>query len=331
MTSSEIKPRSSNRRFLWLAIFIVLLFGGYTAGWFYVADRLQKEARAAIERLNKDGVSAQCANLAVRGFPFRLGIFCDSLGYEDGGRDVFAAAGSFRSAAQIYQPRKAIGELDGPLRVAAPGLPPLWIDWDKLRASARLATPLPERVSAEAEGLSGMTDPEDTDPVSLFSAAKAATHFRPAGPDLDWALSFEELKVDQQAAGGRILPVMNGTGDMRLNDGVQILLSRQESLRGRSLEIRGLDLSSGEGGVALSGPVSIGDDGLVDARLMIKLRNPRAVAMLLSGVFPEAKKQIDSSFGALALLGNEPELPLVVAKGKASLGFIPLGEIPPVE
>jgi hypothetical protein len=310
---------------------MVLLFGGYTAGWFYLAGRLEAQANAAIADLNTDGVSAECANLTVHGFPFRLGIFCDSLGFADDARGIFAAAGSFRSAAQVYQPAKAIGEIDGPLRLAAPGLLPLWFDWDKLRASARIARPLPERISAEAEGLSGMTDPEDADPVSLFSAARAATHFRPNGGDLDWALSFEGLQVDPAAAGGRVLPVMNGSGDMSLKDGVQVLLSGQETLRGRSVEIRNLDLSSGEGGVVVSGPVSIGADGLVDAQLTIKLRNPPAVAAVLSGVFPEAKRQIDSSFAGLALLGSEPALPLVVTKGRAMLGFIPLGEIPPVE
>lgn len=331
MTPSDTKPPYSRRRFLWLAAFIVLLFGGYTVGWFYVADRLEKQANAAVADLNRDGVSAECVNLTVHGFPFRLGIFCDSLGYEDGARDIFASAGSFRSAAQIYQPMKAIGELDGPLRVAAPGLLPLWFDWDKLRASARLARPLPERVSAEAEGLSGMTDPEDGDPVSLFSAAKAATHLRPNGADLDWALSFEDLEVDQAAAGGRSLPVMNGAGDISFKDGVRLLLSGQQSLRGRSAEIRSLDLSSGDGGVVVSGPVSVDADGLVDARLLIKLRNPSAVAATMAGVFPEAKNQINSSFGALALLGSEPALPLVVAKGRASMGFIQLGSIPPLD
>ncbi|HWK68648.1 MAG TPA: DUF2125 domain-containing protein [Rhizobiaceae bacterium] len=331
MTSSDAKPKNFSRRFLWLTAFIILLFGGYTVGWFYLADRLTNQASVAIAGLNRDGVRAECANLTVRGFPFRLGIFCDSLGYEDDMHNVFAAAGSFRSAAQIYQPAKAIGELDGPLRVAVPGLLPLWIDWDKLRASARLAKPLPERFSAEAEGLSAMTDPEDADPVSLFSAAKAQTHLRPNGADLDWALSFEELEVDPSVVAGKTLPVMNASGDLSLKDGVQALLSGQQGLRGRAVEIHSLDLSSGEGGVIVSGPLSVAADGLLDARLMIKLRNPPAVAALLSGVFPEAKRQIDSSFAGLALLGSEPALPLVVTKGRAMLGFIPLGDIPPVE
>ncbi|BCH29623.1 hypothetical protein MesoLjLc_15530 [Mesorhizobium sp. L-8-10] len=315
---------------MWLAVFVVVLFGGYSAGWFYMADRLEAEAARAVADLNKDGVTAECANLNVRGFPFRIGLYCDSLGYEDGGRSLFAAAGSLRSAAQVYQPSKAVAELDGPLRVSAPGIAPLWLDWDSLRASVRIATPLPERVSVATDGLSGMTDPEEGDPVSLFSAGKAEMHLRPNGTDVDWAGNFTELEIDPGIAGGRTLPMLNGSGDVTLKDGVALIRSGARGLRGRSAEIRNLDLSSGEGGVSVSGPISVAADGLIDASLTIRLRNPPAVSALLVGAFPEARSQIESAMAGLALLGREPSLPLRIVRGKATLGFIPLGDLPPV-
>jgi hypothetical protein len=316
---------------MWLAVFVAVLFGGYSAGWFYMADRLQAEAAKAVTDLNRDGVTAECANLTVRGFPFRIGLYCDSLGYEDDGRSLFAAVGSLRSAAQVYQPTKAVAELDGPLRVSAPGIAPLWLDWDSLRASVRVATPLPERVSVAADGLSGMTDPEDGDPVSLFSAGKAEMHLRPNGADVDWATNFTELEIDPAIVGGRTLPVLAGNGDATIKDGVALIRSGATGLRGRSAEIRNLDLSSGDGGVSVNGPVSVGADGLIDASLTIKLRNPPAVSALLVGAFPEAKSRIESAMAGLALLGREPSLPLKIVRGKATLGFIPLGDVPPVE
>ena len=173
MPSSEVRKPNYARRFFWLAVFIMFLFGAYSAGWFYLADRVKKVSEAAVASLNRDGATAECANLEVRGYPFRLGLFCDSLGYEDARRNIAATAGSLRSAAQVYAPRRIVTELDGPLRTAVPGMPPLWLDWDKLRASARIAEPVPERLSVEAEGLSGQTDPEDEDAVSLFSAERA--------------------------------------------------------------------------------------------------------------------------------------------------------------
>jgi hypothetical protein len=100
-----------------------------------------------------------------------------------------------------------------------------------------------------------------------------------------------------------------------------------KSLRGQSIEITNLELSSGEARVSLSGPLSVDADGLIDARLNIKLNNPKAVASVLAGIIPEQKRQIEQGFAALAMLGSSPSMPLVIAKGKASLGFIPLGRI----
>ena len=41
------------RRLTWLGIVIVLLFGGYSAAWFYVAAKLEAVAGAAIAGLNR--------------------------------------------------------------------------------------------------------------------------------------------------------------------------------------------------------------------------------------------------------------------------------------
>jgi len=55
------------------------------------------------------------------------------------------------------------------------------------------------------------------------------------------------------------------------------------------------------------------------------------VATILGGAIPEQKNAIEQGFAALAMLGSEPSMPLKVVKGKASLGFIPLGKIKPVQ
>jgi hypothetical protein len=331
MSSSEAVKPSYSRRFLWLAAFIVVLVGAYSAGWFYLADRVAKEANDVIASLNRDGATAECTNPQVRGYPFRLGLYCDSLGYEDPSRNVIATAGSLRTVAQIYQPMHVLAELDGPLRTAAPGMRPLWFDWDKLRASVRIARPLPQRLSVEAEGLSTQTDPDDGDPVMLFSAARLEGHLRPNGGDLDWAGSFAGLQVDPAAAGGRTLPLLSGSGDATLKNGVQLIAAQAIGLRGQSGTVRNLDLSSGPNtGVALSGTFSVGADGLLDADLTITVRDPKGVSAALATAFPEARDQITTSFSGLSMLGDTPTLPLKISRGKAVLGFIPLGEIPPL-
>jgi hypothetical protein len=209
---------------------------------------------------------------------------------------------------------------------------PLWIDWDNLRANVKLSWPLPRSVSLEAEGLSAQTDPADgTDPVELFSAGTATGQLRPNDQDIDYAGSFTNLEIEPDAIDGRVLPPLDGSGDVTLKNGVALIKTQTKSLRGQAVDIGKLDLSSGTARITVSGPVSVDADGLIDADLMIKLSDPKAVAAILGKAIPEQKSQIKTGFAGLALLGNEPSMPLKIVKGKASLGFIPLGRIKPVD
>lgn len=331
MTSSaEPKPNYS-RRFYWLAAFIVLLFGGYSLGWFWLAGRLESQSRTIIAELNRDGVTADCVNQTVRGFPFRLGLFCDNVSYEDSRTQISARAGSLRSAAQIYQPTRLVLELDGPLVASGPGMAPLKLNWELLHASARMALPLPQRLSVEAKGLTGQFAPDGTTMQPLFTAASAEGHLRPNGNDIDWAGSFTGLAVDANVLDGRQLPLLNGSADATLTDGIALIEGGAKSLRGTSGTIRTLSLATSDAtDITLSGPFSIDADGLIDATLRVTVRDPRGVSTALGAAFPEAKRQIEQGFAGLALLGREPSLPLRIVKGRATLGFIPLGQIPPV-
>lgn len=332
MTSSDERQPKSRRGLFWLVAFIVVLFAIYSGGWFYLADQVRTEADKAVATLNKNGVEAGCANLQVSGYPLSFVISCDNLAYEDDAKNIAASAGSFNAIAQIVQPLSPFANLRGPLRTSVPGMMPLWIDWDNLQANVKLWYPLPQRVSLQAEGLSGQTDPaDDTDPVSLFSAGTAAGELQPDGQDIGYVGSFTDLEIDADAIGGRVLPPLDGSGDATLKNGVALMMTEAKSLRGQEVDIRKLDLSSGTARITVSGPVSVDADGLVNADLTIRLKDPKAVAAILATAIPEQKSQIEQGFAALALLGNEPSMPLKVVKGKASFGFIPLGKIKPVE
>ncbi|MDG4851315.1 MULTISPECIES: DUF2125 domain-containing protein [unclassified Mesorhizobium] len=332
MTSSDERSRKPRRRLFWLAAFILVLFALYSGGWFYLAGKVKTEAERAVAELGGKGIKADCANLTVSGYPLDFTVACDSLAYQDDARNVAASTGDMNVVARITQPLSPVANLRGPLRTVAPGMPPLWLDWDKLHATVKLSWPLPRRISLQAEGLSGQTDPaDDTDPVQLFSAGQAAGQLQPNGQDLVYTGSFGDLKIDAEAVGGRVLPELDGAGEATVKNGVALIKAPPKSLRGQSVEIASLDVSSGTARVTVSGPISIDADGLIDANLSIKLKDPKAVAAILAGAIPEHKSEIEQGFAGIAMLGNQPSMPLKIVKGKASLGFIPLGKIKPVD
>ncbi|AWC22266.1 hypothetical protein CO731_01723 [Aminobacter sp. MSH1] len=332
MTSSQDRKPNSSRRFLWLALFIIVLFGGYSAGWFWFAERAQQEVVRRIAEVNRDGVSATCAKPEIKGFPFRIGLFCDRLEFEDATRRVSVSAGSLRTAAQVYQPMRTVLEIDGPLRLTAPDLPQLQFDWELLHASARIAQPLPERLSIETRKLVGQASFSDGTPMPLFTAEDTQLHLRPNGPDIDIAGTFTGLAIDPKATHGRQLPPLDGSADTSLKNGVALLADKARSLRGQAGTIRSMTLSTGgNAGAAVSGPWSIAEDGLLDADLKVTIRNPRELSRILSEIVPEQRQQFEAAFSGLAILGDAPTLPLKIVKGKATLGFIPLGMVPAVK
>jgi hypothetical protein len=222
---------------------------------------------------------------------------------------------------------RLVAELDGPASIDSAKAGVFALDWDNLRASARLSTPLPQRLSLEGVQLKAAT----ANGAPLLAAEAFQAHMRPNEQNLDLAGSFSGLALDASLLDGRKVPPLSGQSDITINDGVRLLGERVKDLRGQSGTIRELALSTGEEtGVTLSGPFSVDDAGLIDANLNITIRDPKGLSAVLGEAVPEKRDQIEQAFSGLAMLGNAPSLPLRIAKGKASLGFIPLGQIPPL-
>ncbi len=327
MNATGQKTPNYGRRILWLGAFVVVLCVGYTAGWYYLAGLFENEAKATIARMNRGDVAAECDNTVARGFPFRLGIYCDRIAFSDPAEAVSFSAGSFRSAGQIYDPKRFVAELDGPATVDTPASGPLKFVWDRMRASVRWAQPLPDRVSLEGGNVS----------ASLASGTPLGTigdfqaHMRRNGADLDVASSFDDLIVDPSRVDGRQLPALSGQTDLTIDNGVELVGSRINNLRGQSGTIHQASLSSGpDTGLTISGPFSVRQDGLIDANLKITIRDPTGLSKVLAAMFPENSDEIITGIAALSFMGNAPSLPLTIKKGRANISFVKLGRIPPL-
>jgi hypothetical protein len=330
MTSSEARRPNYSRRFFWLSAAIVLLVAGYSAAWFYAAGRLETFAATAIASANGDGRVVDCAKPTARGFPFRIGLYCDSVRFEDQQQHVALDAAAFRSAAQVYNPFHIVAELDSPAAVTAPDIGDIGFSWNNLRASLVFSLDFPDRIAAEVDGLA-VEGQAGGATASLLAAAHAEGHMRRNGPDIDLAGSFDGAAIDPQILKGMQLPPLAGEADLTIADGVDLVLHGNGSLRGRSGTIRTLGLSLDPAtGLAVAGPFSVGNDGLLDADLKVTIRNPKGLAEALARIVPDKASQIQMAFTGLAAMGDSPSLPLRISKGKATLGFIPLGNVPPL-
>jgi len=331
MASSRARQKNIPRRFFWMAVGIVAAIGLYTAGWHYAASHLLARAQDALAALNRAGDRVVCETPAVHGYPFRIGLYCDATYVERGAAGVTVSTGAFRSAAQVYQPRRIVAEADGPARVTLPGLMPLDIDWEALRGSARLARPLPEAVSLEARQVKAVADMPGPEEPLAFTADRLELHMRPNGAGLDAAVRFAALEPGRLLLGKGVVPPLSGVVDVTVEEGIARLRARRGDLRGLSVSVRHVEVRTPTGAaLTAAGTISVGEDGLVDAALTLGAAKASELGPVLAAAFPAEAERIGAAFSGLAALGETPALPLTVTKGQVRLGFIPLGAIPPL-
>jgi hypothetical protein len=333
VTSSGRTGSRYARRIGWLAAFVVFVVIAYSAGWHYLAGRAIQELDARVAALRVAGAEARCADAEMRGYPFRMGLFCTDVAFVAPDGAVELGATGLRSAAQIYDPARFVGEVDtlrlrvGPADGA--GRAPAVAQANDVRFSGRLADPLPQRASVEARGIRVGGDPDTAD--SLMTIGEAQAHMRSRDGDLDIAASADDI-AGQEAGFGRAFALPRASVDLTVSDGVARAAAGDFALRGIAGQLRLLELSTGgNSGLTASGPIAVGDDGLIDATLTLTLREPAAVAAHLKTIFPEQADMIDNVSRGLAVLGGSPTLPLSIRRGEARIAFVRLGVIPPLE
>lgn len=332
MTSSEQNAkrtaaarRGMSRRFAWFAFAIVAAIGLYTAGWFYAAQRLETAVAQAIGDARGRGAEADCTKAQARGYPFRIGLFCDGIAYSDRRSGIAVSGTGLRSAAQIYQPARIVGELD---RISIDlARARLALDLSDIRYSTHFARPLPEILSVAGTGLSAA----EIAGSKLAAASQAEFHMRPRGADIDLAGTVSALRLEPSADIPPNLPPIDGEWDVTLSNGIARLRQGSDSLRGVAGEIRALTARAGTAGIGLSGPVAVGQDGLVDADLTVAITDPAALVAILRKAFPAMRPQLGQAEVLLTAMGDSPRLPLSISKGEMRMGFFSIGRIPPLD
>lgn len=330
------------RRIIIIVVTAVVLIGGGSYGWQYLANQITARVNQQVDRLASQGKNLECANQRVEGYPFRVGLFCDDITYDDKSGKVFFKAGEVRSAAQFYQPGFIIGELDGPAELKTPGLSDLKLNWKLARSSSRIGIDGVKRISLlidelEISGASGLL--KDTPIASL---GKLELHVRPAGDDtnssdVEAAINGSGVRFIN-ASKERLSPL-----DIKL-DGVIPGINRairQGKDLGRWLRINGLriqvhkfEISTDNGAkLTASGPLKIARDGLLEGRLDVEVEGFQKLVENFTAQNPQLGETAQSIKTAALIFtdGNSDgivRMKIQIARGAITMGFFPLGYIP---
>jgi len=329
MSSSPQSGPNYSRRAIWLGIGVIAAGLIYTGFWYYAASELTKRVNVALTRMNTDGRRANCEEPVIHGYPFRLGVRCRSVFYEDVKEGVSFQAGATETAANIYDPRHVVMKVGSPATALLPFLPPATVRWDGLGVSAELARPFPTRVSVAGSNIELLPEASTNDERSVARISAGELHARQVEQDVEVATTFQDLQLSDEIVAN--VPPLEGRALVIVNDGLTMLMDRNIALRGHKgvIEEFVVGVVGQKAGVSISGPVEFDHQGLMTAQLRIKVDDPVGTAKILAEIFPKAADAIRSATGMLTALGNAT-VEVRIVRGDAFIGFIPLGKIPPV-
>ncbi len=342
MSASQDERSLIKRRLVYAILTVFVLIGGATLGWYYLANQLHLQVNNEVDRLALQGKQLQCENQQVKGYPFRVGLFCDAVLYESKADKTLISTGNLRTAAQFYQPGFMVGELDGPTVLKTPGMVDMVLNWKLAKISTRLSLDGFKRLSFEATdfistGLEGLT--KDT-PLAKVSSLQF--HARPGGGET----SSQDLELVLNGKGvrfGNLSESRNPT--FRINiDGVLFMLnqaikegqgfSQWTKDNGLKLQIHKLEIALESGGSVIgSGPLVVGRDGLIDGNLDIAVVDIQKMVDNFTAQNPELGEMAKTIQAASLLFSQGAKdgkilMKIQIRKGIATMGFIPLGVIP---
>jgi hypothetical protein len=308
----------------------------YSGLWWSAAGALEKKLVEILGGDNPAAIQAECTDMAVGGFPFRLGVTCTKLAVDDHFHGLSASFGAFRSAAQVYAPGRVLWELEGPAQVRSSLGFSLALQWAQMRSSLSAGLVGLSRSSIEAKDLRGLLTAKRDGQTIEAKAPHAEAHVRRSGEDLDLAVLVKEAVLsphDQPAA----LPPLSASIDMTLVGKAKYLDlegDRGEGLYGSKGQIRRLVADMGEGRVlTLSGPVSVGTDGMLSGEVHVEVEGIKAWQQTLGQAFPDERETIDNVanvLGALFSGKDKGSADLTVRDGVVSLGIFPIAVLPPL-
>ena len=135
----EAVPAGNGRysRFWLYAPFVMLLLVAvaWSVAWFVIRNRTGEALDSWLAAEARNGRQWTCRDRTIGGYPFRIEIVCSALDLKQG--PTTASFGRVEAVAQVYDPRRIVTEIEGPLQ-ATDGRVNVQAGWDLLQASVHL-------------------------------------------------------------------------------------------------------------------------------------------------------------------------------------------------
>lgn len=323
-------------------VLLVLAAIGWSIFWFWAAARAGEAVDVWLAREAKLGRVYGCGERETTGYPFRIEVECRQVGVRlaaEGG-EIVATAPRFVALAQVYDPKRLIGELEGPVSATLPDGRRADLSFADARASAKVEGRTLERASL------AMTSPRlvvGADEIGTAAALQA--HLRRAPDQADGTYDLAVTLDTSVSPFFELLPV--GAGPVLAE--LQLRASGLEDLRPGSLDERLrrfaeaggrarvdlLKISRGDVAAEARGEAELDGQGRANGKFDVTARGIDELVRTFAG---DGDGGLSSLMGAGAkLLGKPAELDgrpattyrVKLDKGRVLLGPFRLTRLPP--
>jgi hypothetical protein len=262
---------------------IVVLAAGWCGLWYYAASVASRTLAGWVAREATAGRIYSCGSQGISGFPFRIEAHCVAVdaALQSSTPPFVVAAKDITFTAQVYHPTLLVGEVTGPLTVAAPGQPPSFVaTWSLAHMSVSGLPPDPDAVSITIDKPhldrgAGANAPtlfaaDDADLQVHIVAGTAADH-----PVIDAVLRFDAATAPSvhplfgEPLQGNIEVVLRGFNDLSPKPLADRF--REMANSGGNIEIKSLRFERADAAVLGSGTLTINGNGRLDGVIQISV------------------------------------------------------------
>lgn len=277
-------PRRTAWRFIVPVVVLVGLAAVWCGLWYYAAGVANRTLAGWIASEAAAGRDYTCGSEGVGGFPFSIQVRCSQAAatFKSAQPQVDVAANDITFTAQVWRPTVLIGDVVGPVTVAAPGqAPTLVANWSSARMRVEGVPPNPEAISINVERphLDRGGGGAGAGGTALFVADSAQLQARIVSgsiqnhPVIDIAMHFVSAAAPTvnpalaQPVGGNIEVVVRGFKDLEQKPLAQRF--RELQAAGGSIELKTFRLERADAIVVGSGSVNVNANGRLDGMLQV--------------------------------------------------------------
>ena len=285
------------RRWLWTLVLpiagIVLVAGGWSALWYYAANVADRTLAGWVAREAAGGRIYTCGSEGTSGFPFRIQTHCTEAAATLNTIEppVAIAAKDITFTAEVFRPTRLVGDITGPLTVAAPGQAPSFTaNWSNATITVSGLPPAPDAVSVSLaqprlSGVSGTSAvtlfaADDTDFQARIIEGSATDH-----PVIDAVLHLASATAPglhsalAKPLQGDIEVVVRGFNDLAPKPFAQRF--RELQAAGGSIAIKSLRLQRTDATVIGNGTLTVKPDGKLDGVINVAISGIESIVPAL--------------------------------------------------